>query len=193
MRKIGFGKLACIIAAFCVASAVASPAKTFTTLFQFDGTHGQDSNGSLIQGTDGNFYGVTANGGASSKYCRFAGCGTLFKMTPDGKVTVVYSFCQKTNCADGDSPSGALVQGSNGSFYGATGFGGTSSYCNEVFSSGYGCGIIFEITPTGKRKTLYNFCSQKQCRRRASQWLAAAGYERKLLWDRRSGRKKLRF
>lgn len=63
MRKLEFGKLARIIAAFCVASAVASPAQTFTTLFRFDGTHGQDSTGSLVQGTDGNFYGTTANGG----------------------------------------------------------------------------------------------------------------------------------
>jgi len=43
MRKLGFGNLARIMAAFCVASAVASPAQTFTTLFRFDGTHGQDA------------------------------------------------------------------------------------------------------------------------------------------------------
>jgi uncharacterized repeat protein (TIGR03803 family) len=163
MRKLGFGILARIIAAFCLASAVASPAQTFTTLFRFDGTHGQDAVGSLVQGTDGNFYGTTANGGASSKYCPFDGCGTVFKITPAGKLTVVYSFCRKANCADGDLPNGALLQGTNGSFYGAAAFGGTSSYCKQVFQSGYGCGTIFEITPTGERRTLYNFCSQKKC------------------------------
>jgi hypothetical protein len=163
MRKIGFRNLVRIVVAFSIISAVASEARTFTTLFNFDGTHGQDSAGSLVQGADGNFYGTTANGRASSEYCPFKTCGTVFKMTPDGKVTVVYSFCRQANCADGDSPSGALVQGTNGSFYGAAAFGGTSSYCQDEFQSGDGCGTIFEITPTGKLRTLYNFCALKKC------------------------------
>ena len=88
---------------------------------------------------------------------------SVFKITPAGKLTVVYSFCRKANWADGDLPNGALLQGTNGSFYGAAAFGGTSSYCKQVFQSGYGCGTIFEITPTGERRTLYNFCSLKKC------------------------------
>jgi uncharacterized repeat protein (TIGR03803 family) len=164
MKRIRSLKLAIVIAVFCVAAAVASPAQTFTTLFTFDGTNGNGADGSLIQGTDGNFYGTTAYGGESSSYCPFSfGCGTVFKITPDGKLTTLYSFCRNANCTDGTSPVGALYQGANGNFYGAAAFGGTSNYCSTVFPTDYGCGTIFEITPGGKIKTLYNFCSQANC------------------------------
>jgi hypothetical protein len=86
MRKLGFGNLARIMAAFCVASAVASPAQTFTTLFRFDGTHGQDAVGSFVQGTDENFYGTTANGGASSKYCPLRRLRHGLQDNPGGKI-----------------------------------------------------------------------------------------------------------
>jgi hypothetical protein len=66
MRKIGFGNLVRVIAAFCVASAIASPAQTFTTLVRFDGTNGDDAS-ALVQGTDGNFYGTAQAGGAQMR------------------------------------------------------------------------------------------------------------------------------
>ena len=83
----------------------------------------------LTLGADGSLYG-TAN-------------GNVFRLTPDGTLTTVY---------DGGSASGALTQGSNGSFYGTTDFGGTNSR-----------GDIFEVTPDGSYKVLYNFCSQEEC------------------------------
>jgi hypothetical protein len=47
----GFGKITCIIAAFCLATAIGSPAQTFTTLLSFDGKNGNGPSGSLVQGT----------------------------------------------------------------------------------------------------------------------------------------------
>jgi uncharacterized repeat protein (TIGR03803 family) len=149
-----------VIFVFCLAATIVSFAQTFSTLFSFNETKGRTPSGSLIQGTDGNFYGTAENGGTSSKYCPFSdGCGTIFKATADGQVTTVYSFCREAQCADGDLPNGALVQGTNGSFYGAAAFGGTSTYSPCT----YGCGVIFEITSGGRLKTLYNFCAQNNC------------------------------
>ena len=113
----------------------------------------------LVQGTDGDFYGTTYLGGANS--CPFAegnhGCGTLFKITPSGTLTTLYSFCSQSDCADGAIPTGALIQATDGNLYGTTYEGGeTSSACN-------GCGTVFKITHGGVLTTLYRFCSQSGC------------------------------
>lgn len=71
----------------------------------------------LIQGADGNFYGITQFGGAATNY------GSVFKITPQGKFTNLHNFCPLTNCANGAGPV-ALVQGSDGNLYGITGIGG---------------------------------------------------------------------
>jgi uncharacterized repeat protein (TIGR03803 family) len=108
----------------------------------------------LVQATDGNFYGTTA-GTSSGPY------GTVFKVTPMGELTTLYTFCSQSNCADGQNPWAGLIQASNGNFYGTTFFGGanrTAGICPAL-----GCGTLFEITPAGKLTTLYNFCSQPNC------------------------------
>src|ERR1700730_1697177 len=90
----------------------------FATLTNFDGTNGASAaETSLIQGADGNFYGVAEVGGANS-------AGTVFRVTPSGVLTTLYTFCSQTNCTDGSIPSGGLVQSSNGNFYGVTVEGG---------------------------------------------------------------------
>ena len=91
--------------------------------------------GSLVQGSDGNFYGTT-NGGSGSTG------GTVFKMTPTGGLTTLVAF----NGSNGAQPSAALVQGSDGNFYGTTLIGGIS---NE--------GTVFKMTPTGILTTLVSF------------------------------------
>jgi uncharacterized repeat protein (TIGR03803 family) len=111
-----------------------TPAKKFTVLYAFDGTHGQGPMDPLIQGTDGNFYGTTAFGGKN-------GLGVVFKITPAGGLTVIYNF----DGTHGSIPSGPLLQGSNGNFYGTTGGGGS-------FSGG----VIFKLTPAGKYTVLHN-------------------------------------
>ncbi|HEV2400298.1 MAG TPA: choice-of-anchor tandem repeat GloVer-containing protein [Candidatus Sulfotelmatobacter sp.] len=71
--------------------------------------------------TDGNFYGTTLYGGNSS------GVGTIFKITPQGVLTTLYDFCSETSCADGSLPQAALIQGTDGDFYGTTTSGGQNN------------------------------------------------------------------
>jgi uncharacterized repeat protein (TIGR03803 family) len=96
-----------------------SHAQTFRTLFSFQGGGGSKPEYvRLVQGTDGNFYGTTSNGGANGVG------GTVFRMTPAGGAHPLYSFCSKPGCVDGSTPFAGLVQGSDGSFYGTTLVGG---------------------------------------------------------------------
>jgi len=81
----------------------------------------------LVQVSNGNFYGVANLGGAN-------GAGTIFEITPAGQLTTLYSLCAQTNCADGQTPFGALVQARNGDLYGEATAGGT-----------FGFGTIFRI------------------------------------------------
>lgn len=148
------GKRSCGVIVLCVLTAMAAHAQTFTTIASFDQSNGSLPLTSLIQGTDGNFYGTTYEGGnISSSPCISFGCGTVFKVTPAGQITTLYAFCSKTNCADGNLPWGNLVLGANGNFYGTTFRGGAN---NES-------GTVFEITPQGKLTTLHSFCAQTEC------------------------------
>jgi uncharacterized repeat protein (TIGR03803 family) len=129
-----------------------TPEGAVTTLYTFDGTGGYNPQFSLVQGTDGNFYGTTAFGG--SNYCGDGQplyCGTIFKITPAGALTTLYSFCEQGDyCPDGFDPSG-LIQGSDGNFYGTTLSGGGNNL-------GYpGFGTVFKITPAGTLTTLHAF------------------------------------
>ena len=119
----------------------------FKLLQSFDtGTTGsaQGDTGGLVQGTDGNFYGVAATAGAGA-----SARGTVFRMTPTGVMNVLHTF---TDNPDGNEPTGALVQGTDGNFYGATQAGGTHSQ-----------GSIFKITPKGVLTILYSFCATSGC------------------------------
>lgn len=76
----------------------------------------------------------------------------MFKVTPTGTLTTLYSFCAKTNCTDGSVPFGGLVLGTDGNFYGTTSEGGISAD-----PCGGDCGTVFKITPAGKLTTLHMF------------------------------------
>ena len=120
---------------FALQQLTASPAQStfFTTLASFDGSNGRCPYAAPVQATDGNFYGITeaASYGNNS--------GMVFKMTPAGTLTGLYSFCSQSSCTDGDSPFGGLVQATDGNFYGTTVDGGT-----------YGLGTVFNITPAAR-------------------------------------------
>ena len=116
--------------------------------------------GALVQGIDGNFYGVTQDGGNGS--CSGSGgpgCGVVFKVTTGGTLTVLHTFTGP----DGASPYAGLTLGADGNFYGTTQFGGTGDNNTCIENSGQGCGTVFKITPSGALTTLYNFCSQTNC------------------------------
>ncbi len=122
----------------------------FTVLHNFNDTDGNLPAGGLTQGSDGNFYGTTSSGGANNYGQR--GEGTIFKMTPSGTLTSLYSFCSQPNCTDGKTPDGVLLQAADGNFYGTTYYGG-----------GTDSGTVFVITPSGSFTSLYSFCSQANC------------------------------
>lgn len=126
-----------------------------TTLHTFNFTDGSDPSG-LVLATNGNIYGTTF-GDAYQIGCT-KGCGTVFEMTPAGKLTTLYTFCSQTNCADGVGPS-SLLQARNGSLYGVT-YGGVR---NPGCPPNYGCGTVFEMTLAGKLTTIYTFCAQLNC------------------------------
>jgi len=136
-------RVVCFIGIAALFAPASCQAQTFTTLVNFNGTNGYVRS-ALVQGTDGNFYGTGEGGGAN-------GSGTIFRLTPAGKLTTLYSFCSQVNCADGGSPQG-LIQASDGNFYGTTNVGGADLY-----------GTVFKFTPGGTLTTLYSFCSQANC------------------------------
>lgn len=83
--------------------------------------------GGLVQGGDGEFYGATVSGGARSE------SGTLFKITPTGSLTTLYAF---PGGAGGADPRAALVQGTDGYFYGTAQDGTWGSVVFRLSSSG---------------------------------------------------------
>jgi uncharacterized repeat protein (TIGR03803 family) len=119
---------------------------TLTTLYSFCAqsgcTDGAQPVAGLVQATNGDFYGTTESGGANNG-------GTVFRVTADGALTTLHSFCSQTNCADGSAPSG-LIQAANGDLYGTTLYGGASSICGNA-------GTFFKITPRGRLTTLVSF------------------------------------
>lgn len=131
-----------------------TPAGTATKLHDFcvyqtvNCSDGAMPLGGLVQATDGNFYGTTGAGGTINY-----GVGTVFKITPTGTLTTLYSFCVQSPCPDGVEPYTSLVQATDGNFYGTTFLGGANN----------SSGTVFKITPEGSLTTLYSFCAQPAC------------------------------
>jgi uncharacterized repeat protein (TIGR03803 family) len=116
-----------------------TPAGTMTVLHSFDSTDGANPYPGLVLGTNGNFYGTTNEEGANN-------AGTVFTITSGGTLTTLYNFCSQANCTDGAHPYAGLVQGTNGTFYGTTAYGGANNY-----------GTVFSITSAGTLTTLHSF------------------------------------
>ena len=95
-----------------------APDGTFTTLYDFSGSDGARPESALALNPDGNFYGTTFSGGANSSY------GTIFKITPAGALTPLYSFAGP----DGSNPAAGLTTGPDGNLYGTTTSGGASGF-----------------------------------------------------------------
>ncbi len=140
-----------------------TPSGTVTQVYSFCTSscpNGANPMGALVQGADGNFYG-TAQGGGDGHCSGISGigCGTVFKVTPSGTLTLLHAFTGP----EGADPYAGLVQGTDGNFYGTTQHGGTGNNSKCIENSNLGCGTVFKITPSGTLTTLYNFCVQGNC------------------------------
>lgn len=200
-KSLPFLVVAC--AAFLLGLTAYTKAQSVTTLATFHGVDGYGPFASVVQATDGNFYGTTNSGGNLSL------AGTLFRVSPDGTLTDLYNFCSQPHCADGSFLSSVPILGSDGNLYGVTGGGGHRTQGGTVYRmtlggtlttlysfcpslpctqgagptglvqgsdgnfygstsvaansyGGYG-GTIFSMTPKGKMKVLYTFCSLANC------------------------------
>jgi uncharacterized repeat protein (TIGR03803 family) len=116
-----------------------TPTGTLTTIYNFcslsECTDGEFPEDGLIQGTDGNLYGTTFQGGANGE-------GTIFSITTSGVLTTLHSF----DGTDGNQPWAGLVQDTNGTFYGTTYSGGTSNL-GTVFSLSVGLSAFVKVQP----------------------------------------------
>jgi uncharacterized repeat protein (TIGR03803 family) len=140
-----------------------------TTLYNFcsqpNCADGTGPGSPLIQGPDGNLYGT--NGSGIALGIVGLGGGTVFRMTPAGAITTLYTFCSQPNCSDGyiypnGVGNGSLMLASDGNFYGTTYFGGANPGPSNCAVGNCG-GTVFRMTPGGSLTTLYNFCAQANC------------------------------
>ncbi len=124
--------------ALLTATADVHAAGTIAFLHTFNGANGQTPVGRLVEGSDGNFYGVTKEGGDSD-------CGTIFRITPSGDHTVLRSF---SGAGDGCAPESGLTRGPESleTFYGVASLGGSS-----------GVGTAYRFTPDGSFETIHHF------------------------------------
>ncbi|MGH6876314.1 MAG: choice-of-anchor tandem repeat GloVer-containing protein [Rhizomicrobium sp.] len=104
------------------------------------GNDGSDPVFNLIADGAGSLYGTTVEGGNSG--CSGSGCGTVFKIAPDGTETVLYSF---TGGNDGAGPDGVIAD-KQGNLYGTTDVGGAKGF-----------GTVFKLAPDGTETTLHTF------------------------------------
>jgi uncharacterized repeat protein (TIGR03803 family) len=105
----------------------------------------------LIQDAGGNFYGTTVSGGSVAGTCRNDGCGTVFKLAPDGTETVLHAFSGYPG--DGRAPYAGVIADSSGNLYGTTYNGGPAKKHN-------GFGVVFELSPSGRETVLKSFSNK---------------------------------
>ena len=122
-----------------------------TVLYRFTG--GTDGGGpnDLVRDAAGNLYGTTVYGGSFSGNCALVGgCGVVFKLSPQGRETVLHTF---TGGKDGANPSAGVIRDAGGNLYGTASYGGIfNSVC-----SAFGCGVVFKLDRTGHETVLHSF------------------------------------
>ncbi len=137
----------------------------FSALYKFGTNNGDPcdatNSGIVAQGRDGNLY-------STAPWCGAYGYGAVFKITPAGALTVLYSFGGKNG--DGLNPRGGLTLGTDGNFYGTTAYGGTNLY-----------GTVFKIT--FERETDYTLQFLERQRRWSPLCSTSSECRWKLLWD----------
>ena len=116
-------------------------APSYEVVYSF-GSSGYYPQDGMVKDSAGNLYGITGEGGNTSCF-NGAGCGTVFKLAPDGTETVLYAFAGGN---DGESPIGSVVLDKTGNVYGTTNGGGPSDW-----------GTVFKVAPDGTETVLYTF------------------------------------
>lgn len=138
-----YGRLT-VLAVLLLNATTATAQATFEVMNDFATVTARGPNAGLIVASDGNLYGTTSSGGAHA-------AGTVFKMTPAGIVTVLYSFAG----SDGKYPIAELAEGADGNLYGTTSEGGAANG-----------GTIFKISKAGALTTLHEIAGydpDRQC------------------------------
>lgn len=137
---------------FAIALSAQTPAPALNLVFAFPCVSSTCADGffpiELIEGSDGNFYGSAAGGGTGMN-----AQGTIFKITPAGEMSVIYSFAEEP---DGSLPNGSapgsLVEGMDGFLYGITSENGANGF-----------GTVFKLSKDGTIQVLHNFCGTLTC------------------------------
>jgi uncharacterized repeat protein (TIGR03803 family) len=136
--------LAAVLAASAATAATATGSERVLHVF-LGGTDGSAPQARLMKGDDGALYGTTAGGGGGTG-CNDGdeGCGTVFKLTPQGVETVLYAF---SGSSDGTYPWSNLILDGSGNLYGMT------------MEGGIGAGTVFKLASDGTETVLYDFQS----------------------------------
>ncbi len=135
----GTGQCAVVMSQNVTVDGTFNQGGSFSTVLTFTSSNGAHLFGGVVQGSNGNLYGTTADGGAHSD-------GTVFAVTTGGSLSTLYNFCSQSGCSDGLVPQSGLVMANDGNFYGTTNNGGANNL-----------GTVFQITPSGTLTTLYSF------------------------------------
>jgi uncharacterized repeat protein (TIGR03803 family) len=144
MNRLGWFLLSLLAVGSVTLTAHAQSAVPICS-FDASGTNGAYPEADLALGPDGNFYGTTESGGATTN-------GTIFKVTTNGNLTALVNF----NGTNGANPLDALTLGPDGNFYGTTEYGGNTIGITTL-NAGLGGGTVFRVTTNGTLTTLFNF------------------------------------
>jgi hypothetical protein len=98
------GNTGCDGGAGCGVVFKLTPGGTESVLLAFDGANGGNPESNLAMDSSGNLYGTTPFTTAANGKCFNDGCGNVFELAPNGAETVLYTFCQKNTCKDGEKP-----------------------------------------------------------------------------------------
>ncbi len=146
--RFGRGAIAALTAVLLLTfAAQTAVAQTYTILYTFQGgTDGGFPNAGVYRDSSGNLYGITNTAGNRND-CNDYGCGTVYKLTPSGQLSVLHTF---TGGADGwpNATWGSLIPDPAGNLYGVASIGGLRDN-----------GTVFQVTPSGGFTVRHTFPS----------------------------------
>ncbi|HVV65964.1 MAG TPA: choice-of-anchor tandem repeat GloVer-containing protein [Rhizomicrobium sp.] len=141
-----------------------APAARPKTLYSFcsaqdcrDGAYPREG---VTVGVAGELLGVTENGGLRDAHCATTdGCGVIYRLSPGAPraESVLYRFCAKADCADGETPVGDVLVNAVDDIFGVTTYGGG----NDIDADARGGGTVYRFD--GGLEKLYSFCARAAC------------------------------